>query len=701
MTSLPLNTSSANLWPANRAAEALDALARRSGLRPKGGGVSTPAAVDPDPTRLGRWIEASAAALGLDAEPEEVRYADVELFLGSAAPALLRLTDGSLLALLASGKILTPDFREERIGVAAVRTELCGAAEEPLTEELNSLLESVGIRQGRWGRVRATMLRQRLAGKLVAHAWLLRTEPGSNFFLSLRLSKIPQRLLLLTGTHLLQYALWLAAWWIVGAGALSGRLDGTLLWGWVLLLVTLIPLRGLITWLQGLVAITGGGLLKERLLAGALRLLPEEVRVEGAGQLLGRVLESEALEALALSGGFLALVAVVEFILAAVVLAMGAGGFWQVLVLVLWIALTVLLGARYFREQKRWTASRLGMTLTLVESMTGHRTRLAQEPREQWHLAEDQQLEGYQAVSRAADRQAAILTAAIPRGWLIVGTAALAPAFLAGSTPASMALGVAGLLLAYSAFRRLAGGLWSLTEAAIAAQQVAPLFQAAARPEASGSPALALDPTSAHDTFIEASDITFRYRAMGEPVLYHCSLRIGPGDRILLEGPSGGGKSTLASILSGMLRPQSGLLLARGLDRQTLGGKAWRRFVAAAPQFHENHVLTGTFAFNLLMGREGWITQKDHAEAQAICEELGLGPLLEKMPAGMLQMIGETGWQLSHGERSRLYIARALMQDADVLIFDESFAALDPENVRRALECVLRRARSVLVIAHP
>jgi ATP-binding cassette subfamily B protein len=67
----------------------------------------------------------------------------------------------------------------------------------------------------------------------------------------------------------------------------------------------------------------------------------------------------------------------------------------------------------------------------------------------------------------------------------------------------------------------------------------------------------------------------------------------------------------------------------------------------------------------------------------------------------MLQMIGETGWQLSHGERSRLYIARALMQDADVLIFDESFAALDPENVRRALECVLRRARSVLVIAHP
>jgi len=235
----------------------------------------------------------------------------------------------------------------------------------------------------------------------------------------------------------------------------------------------------------------------------------------------------------------------------------------------------------------------------------------------------------------------------------------------------------------------------------IAAQQVAPLFQAAARPELSGAPALALESPAHPDIFIEANDISFRYRPSGDPVLDHCTLRIGPGDHILLEGASGGGKSTLASVLSGMVRPQSGLVLARGLDRQTMGAPGWRRSVAAAPQFHENHVLTGTFAFNLLMGREGWITQKDHAEAQLVCEELGLGPLLEKMPAGMLQMIGETGWQLSHGERSRLYIARALLQNADVLIFDESFAALDPDNIRRALECVLRRARSVLVIAHP
>ena len=84
-----------------------------------------------------------------------------------------------------------------------------------------------------------------------------------------------------------------------------------------------------------------------------------------------------------------------------------------------------------------------------------------------------------------------------------------------------------------------------------------------------------------------------------------------------------------------------------------------------------------------------------------MCRELGLGELLDRMPAGLLQMVGETGWQLSHGERSRLYIARALLQGSEMMIFDESFAALDPETLRQSLSCVLRRAPTLMVIAHP
>ena len=84
-----------------------------------------------------------------------------------------------------------------------------------------------------------------------------------------------------------------------------------------------------------------------------------------------------------------------------------------------------------------------------------------------------------------------------------------------------------------------------------------------------------------------------------------------------------------------------------------------------------------------------------------ICRELDLGGLLERMPGGILQVVGETGWQLSHGERSRLYIGRALLQKADLVLLDESFAALDPITLKRVMECVLKRAPTLMVIAHP
>jgi ATP-binding cassette subfamily B protein len=208
-------------------------------------------------------------------------------------------------------------------------------------------------------------------------------------------------------------------------------------------------------------------------------------------------------------------------------------------------------------------------------------------------------------------------------------------------------------------------------------QQAALLFPAAARPEAVSAPFLAQAPAGAvartgdAAPVLEAHDLVFRYRERGEAVLRGCSLRGGPGDRLLLEGPSGGGKSTLAALLTGLRQPESGLLLLGGLDRQTLGAEGW------PPR------------------------PEDVAEAEALCQELGLGELLERMPAGLLQMVGDTGWRLSHGEQSRLYLARALLQGADFVVLDESFAALDPETLQRALRCVLGRAETLLVIAHP
>ena len=156
----------------------------------------------------------------------------------------------------------------------------------------------------------------------------------------------------------------------------------------------------------------------------------------------------------------------------------------------------------------------------------------------------------------------------------------------------------------------------------------------------------------------------------------------------------------MAALLVGLRAPDSGLLLLNGLDRHTLG-ESWHRLATEAPQFHENYILSGTLAFNLLMGRNWPASDEEIQEARELCEELGFGELLERMPSGMMQRVGETGWQLSHGERSRIFLARAILQNTQLTILDESFAALDPESLEKCLKCAFERTQTLLVIAHP
>jgi ATP-binding cassette, subfamily B, bacterial len=704
-------------WPAARLGEALAALARTAGLAPRAMELLSPPVGLPGhgDEALGGWLQAAASRLGLEAEPAEITYGEVEGRLRRLGPALLRLPgDGepSVLACFGAGHrtvaLLGPDLTVHRLRPAAVCAALCRDLEAPVAAEVDRLLVEAGVPKRRQARARAALLHERLGPRPIGGCWLLRLSPGASLWHQARQAHLPSHFLALVGAHAGQYLFWLLAWWMIGQAALQGRFDSGWLLAWALLLVTLVPFRMLAAWWQGRLAIGAGVLLKQRLLYGALRLAPEEMRHQGAGQFLGRVLEAEAVEALALSGGFLGLVATLEILIAAAVLYLGAGGGAHVLLLLAWVGLALLLGWQYYTQRRHWTAGRLTLTHELVERLVGHRTRLAQETRERWHDGEDQALARYLERSAAMDRTTAWLIAVVPRGWLCLGLLGLAPAFVAGhGSPAALAVGLGGMFLAYRAFHKLAAGVGHLTGVAIAWQQVAPLFRAAARPEVGGAPAFALTPRSdaarsnGAPTVLEAHELVFRYRDRGAPVLQGCNLQIRDGDRLLLEGPSGGGKSTLASLLSGLRMPESGLLLLRGLDRQTLGAEGWRRRVVAAPQFHENHVLTAPFAFNLLMGRR-WPPQPGDVEAaEGVCRELGLDDLLSRMPAELLQLVGETGWQLSHGERSRVYMARVLLQEADLVILDESFAALDPETLRRCLRCALDRARTLLVIAHP
>ena len=701
-------------WPVERAGEALAALARASGATPDGQGASAggapPSSALADRASLARWLDAVARALSVELEPFTPSYRELSVELARGGPKLLAFIEAGALRLVAflgqrggSARLLDRDGAVRVVPAGELCASLRAGLDAGAERRTDLLLDRANVAPGRRASAREALLGEALAARILTAGWTVGLPPSAPFSSQLRAAGIPGRVGAILASQLLIHALTMLGWWLIGRGALEGRLEPGWLAAWALLLLTLVPLRSLSSWWQGSAALETSVLLKRRLLAGALQLEPEETRHQGAGQLLGRVIESEALESLVTAGGLGSALAVVEVLVAGGVLATGPAPLVGVSLLALWVAVVAGVAWRYLTRLRGWTAARLDLTNDLAERMVGHRTRLAQEPRATWHQEEDAQLAGYVATSVAMDRLTLALSSA-PGAWLLVGLLTLAPAFAAGEvTGAGLALGIGGVLLAQGALARLSGGVGSLLGAHVAWSQAGELFRAGARAEPARRAelvAVGLAP-DAGGPLVEARELTFRYASRSEPVLRGVGLRIHTGDRLLLQGPSGGGKSTLGALLTGLRAPDSGLLLLGGLDRHTLGGHGWRRRVVGAPQFHENHVLSATFAFNLLMGRTWPARSEDLEEATRVCDELGLGALLERMPAGLMQMVGETGWQLSHGERSRLFIARALLQRVDLIVLDESFAALDPVTLERALRCVLARARTLVVVAHP
>ena len=311
-----------------------------------------------------------------------------------------------------------------------------------------------------------------------------------------------------------------------------------------------------------------------------------------------------------------------------------------------------------------------------------------------------------------------MLAGALPRAALAAGLAGLA---LSGrlSHPPDVALALGGVLLAAQALRRIAAAVETLGNAAVARRALAPILAAAKEPWATPAAAAAAKcsvpaparaaakkatlpaPGRAADENTLPAPAALEVRGLrvdrgGRAVLRDVDLDLRPGDAAVLAGPSGAGKSTLAAALAGLLPAAQGTV-ALGQDAPENPG--WRTKVGFVPQHGDNHVLLAPVAFNLLMGR-AWPPQpQDLQDAAAICDELGLGPLVARMPAGIGQVVGETGWRLSQGERARLCLARALLADHDVLILDEPLGALDPHTARTILDVVRRRARTLVVIS--
>lgn len=693
------------LWPAHRLGQALTAIADHSNLR-EAVGVRTcldpPAQILGQQEALAEWIECAALELGIEARRVEVSYSEFALQLRRLGPALLQVPniDGSkFLIVLSHAKVLTPDLKKVRINPSIIRSTIYAAAEEPIASEVSELLSRVGISPTRRRRAQDSIVRERLRTTKISGVWTLQLPQDGSFWRQIRRTRMVGLILALASSHTLQYVVLILAWWVVGSHVLIGRMDAEWLIVWSLLLLTLVPLRVLGTWLQGLIGIRLGVQLKLGLFAGTLQLQPDDMRCYGVGELLGCVLESETAERLAVRGGYSAAVAIIEIIIAASIICTGSGAQLNLIMLSAWILVAVGLAYGYVHRLRTWSCSRLNMTHGLIENMVGHRTRLVQLVQDRWHCDEDRALAGYLKASEAMDGWAAALIGLLPRGWLVLGLLGLMPEFFHGKdSPPRLAIALGAILLCYRAWGRLSGSASQLAAAAIAWRQASVLWKPASRLPVRASSALpVLNQSLIH---IEARDISFQHSDRTEPVLRNCTFRIGKGERVMLQGSSGAGKSTLVSLLSGLRRPQSGTLLIDGVDSRTLASAAWQRRVAVAPQFHENHILSGTLAFNLFLGNRKVLGKADFETAHEICRELGLGALLDRMPSGILQMVGETGWQLSHGERSRIYLARTLLQDAELVILDESFAVLDPENMTRALKYAIKHARTLLVVTH-
>ncbi len=188
--------------------------------------------------------------------------------------------------------------------------------------------------------------------------------------------------------------------------------------------------------------------------------------------------------------------------------------------------------------------------------------------------------------------------------------------------------------------------------------------------------------------------VGFGYSAQAEPVITDLSIDIAPGDHLAIVGPSGIGKSSLAGLLAGMLRPTAGEILLDGAPMARYPAAALTRLRVLIPQ--EAYVFTGTLAENILYLR-GTADPLPRAGLDAAAGALGLSPLVSRL-GGYHAVIDPAA--LSAGERQLIAITRAYLSTAPIAILDEASCHLDPAAEARAEAAFARRPGTLIVIAH-
>ena len=207
-------------------------------------------------------------------------------------------------------------------------------------------------------------------------------------------------------------------------------------------------------------------------------------------------------------------------------------------------------------------------------------------------------------------------------------------------------------------------------------------------------PATPLGPPVRADVALE--DVTAGYDPAEPPVLSNFDLRLEPGRRVALVGPSGAGKTTVTNLLLRFLDPADGRIVLDDRNLREYRQEDARATFALAGQ--EAHVFDSTIRANLLLARP----DASEAELLLVLRRVHLDDWVGSVPDGLDTVVGEDGNRLSGGQRQRLTIARALLSDAPVLVLDEPTAHLDAETAQAVVNeaFVAAEDRSVLLITH-
>ena len=202
-------------------------------------------------------------------------------------------------------------------------------------------------------------------------------------------------------------------------------------------------------------------------------------------------------------------------------------------------------------------------------------------------------------------------------------------------------------------------------------------------------------PQHPKDSSVELTDVHFSYDGKTD-VIRGVSLRIQPGQTAALVGPSGGGKSTLASLMARFFDVGSGSIRIGGADVRDIAKEELMDTVSFV--FQNSRLIKGSILDNVKLGRPDATEQ----EVLAALEAAQCTDILEKFPAGVHTVIGTEGVYLSGGEQQRIAIARAMLKNTPILILDEATAFADPDNEAKVQTAFARLARgkTVILIAH-